>query len=45
VAQTEQLPPGNPHAPVVLPGWHVLFWQQPFGHEAALHTHAPATQA
>lgn len=38
------LPP-NPHALLELPGWQVLFWQQPPGQLAPLHTHCPDTHA
>lgn len=38
------LPP-KPHAALELPGWQVLFWQQPPGQLVPLHTHWPATHA
>jgi hypothetical protein len=41
VGQTTQVRPPVPQALVVLPGWQVLFWQQPFGQLAAVHTHEP----
>jgi hypothetical protein len=34
------LPP-LPQAPSLLPGWHVLLAQHPFGHETPSQTHAP----
>lgn len=45
VAHIWHAPPLAPHAAVVLPGWHVLPWQQPVGHEAASQTHLPLEHA
>jgi hypothetical protein len=39
-----QDPPAVPHVAGTC-GWHVLFWQQPLGQDAALQTQAPPTQA
>ena len=33
-----------PQAWLVLPAWHVLFWQQPLGQLAAVQTHEPFWQ-
>ncbi len=41
VAHVWHVPPLPPHAPVVLPGWHVLPWQHPVEHEAASQMHLP----
>jgi len=37
-------PPAVPHVPASC-CWHWLFWQQPLGHDAALHVQAPPTHA
>ncbi len=37
-------PPAVPHVPDTC-GWHWLFWQQPSGHDAALHVQDPPTHA
>lgn len=34
-----------PQAPPAVPAWQVLFWQQPVGQLAALHSQAPPTHA
>jgi len=39
----EQLPPPLPHAPVVLPGWQTVPWQQP-AHDDGSQTHDPIEQ-
>jgi len=47
-AQTAQVPPPSPHAPVVVPGWHVVPPQQPplQGDDAVqLVEHAPPLHA
>jgi hypothetical protein len=49
--QPSPLEPHDVHAPPPVPqlaatcGMHVLFWQQPPGHDAASHTQNPETQA
>ena len=43
--QEAQAAPPVPQALLALPGWQVVFRQQPAGHDAALHAHTPLTHA
>jgi hypothetical protein len=44
VGHIVQLPPAAPHALGSVPGWHVLPWQHPFGHDVASQAHVPPEQ-
>ena len=42
--QMAQAAPPVPQAPLLFPGWQVLPWQQPAGHEVASHPQIPFRQ-
>jgi hypothetical protein len=44
LGQIEHVPAAGPHADAVVPGMHVVPWQQPPPHEKASQTHMPETQ-